>query len=145
MFGIYIVGLIYYLFLAESYGRGLDGAFYDYNIEPFREIRRYLTYWEVLGLRSVLLNLAGNVIGFVPFGALLPLVARHVRKAWKVVVLGLEISALIEVSQLFLRVGCFDVDDIILNTFGAFLGYMIYCISAGCYRRMERRRFGHLN
>lgn len=138
LFGIYIVGLIYYLFFAESYGRGLEGAVYDYNIYPFREIRRYLTYWQVLGLRSVFLNLAGNVIGFVPFGALLPLMSRSVRRVWKVTLLGFEISALIEISQLIFGVGCFDVDDMILNTLGALLGYIIFYISSHCYWKVEK-------
>ena len=138
LFGIYISGLIYYLFFAESYGRGMDGMLYDYNIHPFREISRYLTYWQVLGVRSVVLNLAGNVIGFVPFGALLPLVARNVRKAWKVTMLGFEISALVEMAQLIFRVGCFDVDDIILNTFGALLGYIMFYVSVRCFWKIEQ-------
>lgn len=138
LFGIYIIGLIYYLFFAESYGRGTDGMLYDYNIHPFREISRYLTYWQVLGVRAVVLNLAGNVIGFVPFGALLPLVVRNVRKAWKVTMLGFEISSLVEVSQLIFRVGCFDVDDIILNTFGALLGYIIFYVSVRCFWKIEQ-------
>ena len=47
---------------------------------------------------------------------------RDTRKAWKVGLLGLEISALVEFSQLIFRVGCFDVDDDDLNTFGALAG-----------------------
>lgn len=139
VFGIYITGLIYVLFFAESYGRGVTDMVYDYNLQPFREIRRYLTWWEVLGIRTVLLNLAGNIIGFVPFGLLLPLLTRSVRKAWKVTVLGFEISALIEAAQLAFGVGCFDVDDMILNTFGAFLGYILYVAAAAVYRQIERR------
>ncbi len=138
LFGLYIAGLIYVLFFAESYGRGAEGIVYDYNICPFREIRRYVTYWRVLGIRTVILNLAGNVIGFIPFGALLPLMARSVRRWWKVTLLGLEISALIEVSQLIFKVGCFDVDDMILNTLGAFLGYLIFFAASRCYRRVEQ-------
>ena len=126
LFGIYIICLIYALFFAESYGRGAADRVYDYNLQPFHEIRRYLIWWRVLGIRRVVLNLAGNIIGFVPFGALLPMLFHSVRKAWKVTVLGFEISALIEVSQLIFGVGCFDVDDMILNTCGASLGYALY-------------------
>lgn len=139
LFGVYLMGLVYCLFLADDYGRGMTAAFYDYNIQPFREIRRYLTYREVLGTRTVVLNLAGNIIGFIPFGALLPLVARSIRKAWKVTVLGIEVSTLVEVTQILFQVGCFDVDDIILNTLGVMLGYIIYSISSGCYCGVERR------
>lgn len=139
LFACYIAALIYFLFLAESFGRGGETAYYNYNIYPFREIRRYLTHWEVLGMRSVLLNLAGNVIGFMPFGALLPLMVRSVRKAWKVTLLGFEISALVEISQLLFHVGCFDVDDTILNTLGVLLGYGVFWISSRCYRSVESR------
>ena len=140
LFLAYISMLIYLLFFAESYGRGMEGAFYDYNIQPFREIRRYLSYWEILGIRTVFLNLAGNIIGFVPFGALLPIFTRSVRKAWKVTLLSLEISALIEVSQLIFRVGCFDVDDMILNTLGGLLGFGLFWLSSKYYRRLEKHR-----
>lgn len=126
LFLIYISVLIYLLFFAESYGRGMEGARYDYNIQPFREISRYLKYWEILGVRTVFLNLAGNIIGFMPFGALLPLFAGSVRRGWKVTALSFEISALIECAQLVFHVGCFDVDDMILNTLGGFLGYLVY-------------------
>ena len=62
---------------------------------------------------------------------------RDTRKAWKVGVLGLEISALVEFSQLIFRVGCFDVDDMILNTFGALAGYGCFWLS----RKWFFRRF----
>lgn len=137
LFGIYISGLIYFLFFAESYGRGADSIGYSYNIYPFREIKRYLTYAHILGIRSVILNLAGNVVGFMPFGLLLPLMRSEVRKAWRVTVLGFEISALIELSQLIFKVGCFDVDDIILNTFGAWLGYVLFYLSFRWYQKRK--------
>lgn len=139
LFGIYISGLIYFLFFAESYGRGADNIGYSYNLYPFREIRRYLTYAHILGIRSVVLNLAGNVVGFIPFGLLLPILRSEVRKAWRVTVLGFEISALIELSQLIFKVGCFDVDDIILNTFGAWLGYVLFYLSFRWYQRRKHR------
>ncbi|MDO4321240.1 MAG: VanZ family protein [Lachnospiraceae bacterium] len=140
LFFVYMAGLIYFLFLSEEYGRGAAGMAYNYNLCPFREIRRYLTYWEILGFRAVFLNLAGNVIGFMPFGALLPILSRNVRKAWKAVLLSFEVSALIEVSQLIFQVGCFDVDDIILNTLGGLLGYIVFWVTSRWYFRIEKRQ-----
>lgn len=139
LFAVYFAGLVYFLLFAEGYGRGVEGAVYNYNIHPFQEIRRYLQYWEVLGLRYVILNLAGNVVGFLPFGALLPLIARDARKSWKIGLLAAEISAVIEVSQLLFQVGCFDVDDVILNTTGALLGYAGFWIAHRRYRRRYAR------
>ncbi len=140
LFFLYMAGLIYFLFLSEEYGRGMTAMAYNYNLYPFREIRRYLTHWEILGIRAVFLNLAGNVIGFMPFGALLPILVRSVRRYWKVLLLSFEVSALIEVSQLIFQVGCFDVDDIILNTLGGLLGYILFWAAGRCYLWAERRR-----
>ena len=67
LFFAYLVILIYLLFFAESFGRGISDD-YRYNFVPFTEIRRYLTYWETIGIFGVLLNLVGNVAAFMPFG-----------------------------------------------------------------------------
>lgn len=139
LFGIYIICMIYALFFAESYGRGAADQMYDYNLRPFHEIRRYLIWGKVLGIHRVALNLAGNIIGFIPFGVMLPMLFLSARKAWKVMALGFEVSALIEVSQLIWRVGCCDVDDMILNTCGVFLGYVLYVSAARSFRRFEQR------
>ena len=131
LFGAYFVVLVYLLFFSEGYGRGVDGSVYSCNVYPFREISRYIRYREILGPQNVMLNLAGNVAGFMPFGLLLPVFWRNVRSFWKVTLLSFEISALVEFSQLIFRVGCFDVDDMILNTLGGFLGYLLF---SGIYR-----------
>lgn len=138
LFGVYVAGLIYFLFFAEGYGRGMDAAAYHWNIRPFHEICRYLRYRELLGARTVFLNLAGNVIGFMPFGMLLPVLVRDARRAWRVGVLGFEISTLVELFQLLFQVGCFDVDDIILNTTGALLGYWMFWIAGRWYTGKHR-------
>lgn len=140
LFLVYFSMLIYLLLFAEGYGRGLERSFYDYNLQPFREIGRYLKYWEILGIRTVILNLAGNIIGFVPFGALVPIIWGSAGKWWKVTVLSLEISAIIELSQMVFQVGCLDVDDMILNTLGGILGYLIFWIFRTCYRGMVKKR-----
>ncbi len=140
LFGIYVAGLIYFLFLAESYGRGAGAAAYDYNIRPFREICRYLRYRDILGHRTVLINLGGNIVGFIPLGALLPLFLRGIRRVWKTGLLGFSISAAVEITQLCLHVGSFDVDDIILNTLGTVIGYLIFRAAYAWYEKWEERR-----
>lgn len=138
LFLLYLTGLVYFLFFAEEYGR--SAAVVGYNTRPFREILRYLRYWKILGLRTVILNLAGNVIGFMPFGALLPIFSRQMRRPWKITLLSFEISAIIEISQLVLQVGCFDVDDMILNTLGAALGYGIYAVCDRIRRKINGKK-----
>lgn len=143
LFLLYLTGLVYFLFFAEEYGR--SAAVVGYNTRPFREILRYLRYWKILGLRTVILNLAGNVIGFMPFGALLPIFSRQMRRPWKITLLSFEISAIIEISQLVLQVGCFDVDDMILNTLGGLLGYLVFWASNRWYFRLGEFLRGQTN
>lgn len=126
---LYLFLLIYFLFFAEWYGRGPDvNTEPRYNLIPFQEIKRYWNYWEIIGPKTVCLNLLGNVIGFVPLGFLLPVVFPDMKRTWTVIKLGLMISILVECMQLFLRVGSCDVDDVLLNTIGTAVGYMGYRI-----------------
>ena len=113
-------------------------AGYHYNLVPFREIRRYLQYPKVLGTYAVVTNLVGNIVGFLPFGSILPVLKRNMRNFWKILLLSFEFSAMIEVTQLITKVGSFDVDDIILNTLGGVLGYGIFCIC----NRLRRKYYG---
>lgn len=123
MFGIYLAGLCYFLFFAENYGRGFDQEIYRYNLIPFREIERFWKYRKVLGIYSFY-NLAGNVLGFVPAGFFIPILWKKRRGFLFTLCVTFEMSLLVEVLQLVFRVGSFDVDDLILNTFGGILGYV---------------------
>lgn len=123
----YLGILTYLLFFAESVGRAVAEE-YHYNTEPFKEILRFWNYREILGTRSVFLNLAGNVIGFLPMGVLLPLLFPGTRSFFRTVSLTYGVSLLVESTQLLTRLGCFDVDDLILNTLGGVCGYLIWIL-----------------
>ena len=138
LFVVYLAALAYFLFFAEATGRTGAERIYQYNLIPFHEIRRFIVYRRQLGCMAVALNLAGNVLAFVPFGTFLPLLVRHTRSFWKTMLLGAEFSLLIEILQLFSKVGSFDVDDILLNTCGVCLGYVIFWIVRKLYWRYRR-------
>ena len=125
LFFAYLVILIYLLFFAESFGRGISDD-YRYNFVPFTEIRRYLTYWETIGIFGVLLNLVGNVAASMPFGYFLSALTDNRLKAISVLLFTMEFSILVEVIQLFTRLGSCDIDDVILNTLGGWIGCLIY-------------------
>lgn len=78
LFFLYLAVLTYFLFFSEKYGRTAEREF-SYNLTPFLEIRRFWNYREFLGLKAVFINLAGNVLAFVPFGAILPVISRRMR------------------------------------------------------------------
>lgn len=83
------------------------------------------------GLRSFcLLNLIGNIVLFLPLGILLPLVSSRSSLLKQVLLVAVCASSSIELIQLALRfVGnprAVDIDDVILNTLGACLGFAFY-------------------
>ena len=69
-------------------------------------------------------NLLGNILLFIPLGIFLPSLWRTITgKGIFAVALGF--SVILESSQLFV-IGTPDIDDVLLNTFGASLGYLAF-------------------
>lgn len=137
LFALYMGLLVYFLFFAESYGRvaGMQQE-YRYNLKLFEEIKRFWIYRREVGLLAMILNIFGNVIGFVPFGYILPVMTYRFQN-WLLVTLGgFSLSLCVETVQLVFRVGCFDVDDLVLNTLGAFLGYVSFWICNEVRRKL---------
>ena len=62
----------------------------------------------------------------MPFGYLLPQAYRRMDSFWKVTLLGFLLSLLVEIMQLLLMVGIFDVDDLIMNVTGVMLGFGLF-------------------
>ncbi|WP_051275033.1 VanZ family protein [Cellulomonas sp. URHD0024] len=68
------------------------------------------------------LEASANVVMFVPFGVLVGLL---VRRRWLVVVLGLCLSAAIELTQLlFFPTRVPSIRDVVMNTLGATIGLL---------------------
>lgn len=133
LFVIYIFFLLYFLIFSEWYGRsGIMGE-YHYNLVPFQEIKRFWNYRDQLGILSVT-NLIGNVVIFMPFGFFGAVASSH-RSFLRTSLDGFLLSLLIEIFQLVTTVGCFDVDDLLLNTIGTVLGYVTFII-CNIIRRM---------
>lgn len=138
LFYIYIISLCYFLFFSERYGRETVMKDYHYNLEFFKEIKRFITYRRQLGFETFLVNILGNVLAFTPFGFLLPLIDRKYRNFIYSTMLCFLFSLCVELLQLFLKVGIFDVDDIMMNTIGGIVGYIAYLIF-NLIRRMFTR------
>ena len=91
-------------------------------------------------MKAFLLNVFGNVIGFMPCGFFLPVISRRSRKWYNTFLLSFLLSLTIETIQLVFKVGSFDVDDLFLNTLGGILGFIMYRIVQTI--RVRRRRRG---
>ena len=93
------------------------------NLRPGRSLRAYLDQPE---LRDAVKQIGGNLLLGVPFGVLVPVVAPRARGLVRVQLLTASVMLLVELAQGALVTGrAFDVDDVILNTAGALLGYLL--------------------
>ena len=99
---------------------GMESA----NFQLFRTIKMYIRYWGK-GLNSFE-NLVGNVLAFVPLGYLLPKISRASRNLFVFLLNVFAFVLCIEMFQLISAFGAFDVDDLLLNSVGAFLGYIFF-------------------
>lgn len=82
---------------------------------------------------SNILGMVLNIVMLIPFGAFLPIYFKRFRKLLPTVAAGAIMSLTIEILQLF-TFRATDIDDFIMNTLGAFLGY---CIGAFIVRKDE--------
>ena len=73
-----------------------------------------------------LINIIGNVTMFIPVGLALPFCFGKLNSVGKTVLFGAAFPLLIEITQLPFYDRCSDVDDLILNTAGIWLGALIY-------------------
>ncbi|PEI81227.1 VanZ family protein [Bacillus wiedmannii] len=93
------------------------------NLIPLKSTIRYLTEFDSYNLDIVLMNTLGNVIIFIPFGFLLPLLFKQINNVKMASKIFIKFILLIESLQLLTFTGVFDIDDIILNMLGALIGY----------------------
>lgn len=82
-----------------------------------------LPFWDITnGVQAYLVNSGLNILLFVPLGFILPLLWKEFRSRRAMCFTGFLLSLGIELAQL-LNYRISDVDDLIMNTLGAFLGY----------------------
>ena len=135
LFYLYLIVMFYFVLFSERYGRETGYDTSHVNLELFKEIKRFWMYRSLLTPEAFITNLVGNVFAFCPFGFLLPVMTEKKRGFIKVVAGSFLFSLIIESCQYIFKVGVFDVDDLLLNTIGGLIGYMIYKIAVTIYRR----------
>lgn len=93
----------------------------DINVIPFKTIYHYITLLSVDDLKlriQAKINFLGNIGLFLPLGVFLS----FSRNSKQTIIRVLLFSLVAEIIQLMLNLGTFDIDDIILNTIGGFIG-----------------------
>ena len=158
IFGFYMLGYLYYTLLSRdvmpsariqlvflsgyrtacAFGSGICGA-----------LNAMLTAAPVSGLSGIhfvstepLEGVILNILLYIPMGYLLPVLWSSLAQGkwmWKILLAGFAASLLTEIVQLILRLGWFDVDDLLNNMLGILAGLWLYRKFLAEMHRAERK------
>lgn len=116
--GIYILSLLVLLFFRPN--EQDYGAAHNINLIPFSTISLFLS-----GDADPLVafyNIAANIVLFIPFGIAL----KWKKRNWvTLIIVPILTISLIEIIQHLTNRGSLDIDDLLLNTLGFFIGYLL--------------------
>lgn len=110
------------------------------NYIPFVETVKMFTN-EFSDIHIALYNVIGNILLFIPLGFCIPLFFNKKNKLGKIILYGITASLTIEVLQIFTPYNTTDIDDIIFNTFGTILGFVIFNIIYRIFKNTKIEKF----
>lgn len=90
--------------------------------------------------RDILINVIGNTTMFIPLGIVWPSVYKDLNKHWKVLLAGMGFSLFIEIFQLPFYDRVSDIDDLLLNSLGFSIGYLLYLLVKYVNNKAKRNR-----
>ena len=129
VFAFYGTAVGHYTLLDRFFGgqqRAELDLFWSYRLAY---VQRNWVLWE---------EICNNILLFIPFGVLVPWIFSRTCCWWKVILSGCVVSCGIELTQLFGCLGLFEYDDIFNNTMGTILGYGIFCLMKGIFRKRRK-------
>lgn len=120
---IYTIIIIYFMFF--GFGRPqINNTIQDYR---FSIIPTRIPLWYPKKLSLLWFFSLGNLLAFVPFGILIPMIF-NIRYLKFIFIFLISITTL-EILQMITYLGSFDAEDIIINSIGASIGFFSYKIS----------------
>ena len=128
-----LMSLIFIIYILCLYFvvTGQDVNYGGVNLIPFKEMFRY-----EFGSYKFMKNIVGNILLFIPYGYFSSYYLNN-KKVGTNIVVCLIATLCIECIQYYIgRV--FDIDDIILNVLGGFLGYLLYVALSAIKSKLPR-------
>lgn len=114
------------------------GSERSFNLVPFASIRHYLFSDSSGGRTFALGNIAGNVLLFIPLGAVLSALTRSTVARTMLIVA--SVSVAVEILQGLFASGASDIDDVILNCLGGLIGIRLFLLLKVIVRDRDRVR-----
>ena len=136
LFIIYCLLLINILFLNNEYRmRGFQNIntfskehFETSNIIPFATIVEYIRGMILNNINTsiVIINFATNLLLFAPMGFFVPILFQsRIKNTKQFAIMIIMLTLIVEILQFITYRGSTDIDDIILNTIGAVIVYVL--------------------
>lgn len=133
---IWVFIFLYYVYLVlETTGIGTVWEIGLYPGMKLQEEINLIPFRDRISLSMIL-----NVVMFMPLGFLLPLLWKEYQSLVRTAIIGFCFSCGIEFCQLFNR-RVSDVDDLLMNTLGAILGWLIWIV----FSRITHLKYGRRN
>jgi len=125
----YTLFLLYLMFL------GMGRFQYEENLLTLEPVFSTIKFIQGPNkMIDIVMIVLGNIIMFIPFG-FLGWIFPDLKKLKPLIFSFISCIVIVEALQYFTRMGIFEVDDIILNTFGVYLGW-VFC-------RIFEKRFNY--
>ncbi|OCA79966.1 teicoplanin resistance protein VanZ [Chryseobacterium contaminans] len=122
----YTLFLLYLMFL------GMGRFQYEDNLITVEPVLSTIKFIQgAMSWKDIVIIVVGNIVMFIPFG-FLGWIFPELRDLKSLIFTFIPAITIVEGLQYFTRMGIFEVDDILLNTFGVYLGWL-------CRRFLEKR------
>ncbi|MFS0638903.1 VanZ family protein [Mesobacillus foraminis] len=126
LLGVYIAMLIYFMFFGFGRPELTEIREYRYWLIP-DSIPLWLPKQFSIDIIKLWIFALGNLLAFIPFGILVPMLfKKHIHTYFKFFVLFVFFILCMEILQMVTYLGSFDINDIMVNTMGATIGFFSY-------------------
>lgn len=123
---LYVVVMLYYTVIGRY-----SQTYYRYDIELFGTIRSLTEQFTINDFSQ----LAVNLLMMMPVSFMLMIILSSKYRAFRVFYITVAYIFFIELLQFFTRTGTLQLDDIIMNTIGGFIGILLYFFIKAIYKK----------
>lgn len=124
-----ILSVLYATIFIYGFDISLNPEYHFLNLVPFIWVKE--TY--AMGVNKMIDQLLMNIVMIVPLGFIFPVIFKSLRKWWKTGISVMAFITCIEIFQYFIGRSA-DIDDLIMNTFGGLLGYVLVSVINKCFK-----------
>ena len=126
-------------FFGIVYGYMVVGITFLCREPVFDQVISFIPFSSPLGNARLLAYFFENIIMFIPYGFIMPVLFGYFEKWNRCLLLGILSSIAIEASQFITARGKAQVDDVPLNSAGMMVGWVAFTVVAHLYRTRKKK------